>query len=345
MRRKIMTAHPSLARLTGPATSRRAFLGAAGLSALAVAGCSGGKGLPGAGDSGESGSGTGEIQFWHNGSEDDAKLIQGRIDDFQAANAGITVKFLNIAAGPQYYTKISTAAVGGGLADVFFTRTFDIAPFVARDYLLPLGDLITQNKDTVKPDDFWPAEVAQMTVGDQMYALPYDFSNYAIYVNKTMLDKEGVAMPSDDWTWEEFFTIAAPFVQKSGKRQTRWGSAVTTGDWFLMGVFKAYGGDTFSEDLKSCVVSNDTNVGVLQAWADQMAKDVIPTASSTPTGVDVFASQMTPFKIDGSWATTSTRAAVNGKFDWDVIRLPKGSTGKRGVSTAGGCWSISTKAI
>ena len=41
-----------------------------------------------------------------------------------------------------------------------------------------------------------------------------------------------------------------------------------------------------------------------------------------------------------SWATAQTRLSVEKKFDWDVVRLPKGTTGKREVSAAGGSWVI-----
>ncbi|QDP95372.1 sugar ABC transporter substrate-binding protein [Microlunatus elymi] len=322
--------------------SRRALLGA-GIGAAAagmLGGCSGGKGLPGSEQSGQAGTGAGTIQWWTNHTEEDTKLFKERIKAFNKVHPDIEVKLLNIAEGKQYYTKINTAAVAGSLADVFYTRSFDIAPFVARQWIQPLKELIEKDKDEVRPDDFWPAEVAQLSVGDTMYALPYDFSNFAIYVNKTMLDKQGVSMPTDDWTWEDLFELGKPFVQKSGSRQKRWGVGWTTTDWFSMGVFRAYGGDTFSEDLTKSVINNPTNLAVMTGWDEQMAAGVLPATGATPAGVDVFASQLAPFNVNGSWATLQTRAGIADKFEWDVVRLPMGSTGKRAVSTAGGAWSI-----
>lgn len=324
-------------------TSRRALLhlGTASLLAGSLAACSGGKGLPGSDTEGAAGSGTGTIQWWTNHTEDDTKLFKERIAAFNKVYPDIKVNLLNIAEGEQYYTKLNTSAVAGGLADVFYTRSFDIAPFVARDWLLPLKDLLARDSAEIAPDDFWPAEVAQLSINDTLYGLPYDFSNYAVYVNKTLLQSKGVAMPTADWTWEEMISMGAEFVEKNGTRQTRWGAGLSTSNWLLMGIFKAYGGETFSDDLTSCVVASDTNTAVLDSWVKQMKAGVIPTADATPKGADVFTSQLVPFNVNGSWATLQTRDAVNEKFEWDVVSLPKGSSGRRDISTAGGAWSIS----
>lgn len=324
-------------------TSRRAFLAAAGGvgAATFVAGCSGGKGLPGSDTSGDVGDGTGTIQWWANHTEEDTALFKERIKAFNEEQPDIQVNLLNIADGPQYYTKINTSAVAGGLADVFYTRSFDIAPFVSRDWLLPLGDLIEQDREEVNPDDFWPAEVAQLSVDDVLYALPYDFSNFAIFVNKSLLDSKGVPMPTGDWTWEEMLGMGEEFVERDGKRQTRWGAGLNTSNWLMMGIFKAYDGATFSDDLTSCVVADqESNIKLLESWEAQMKAGVVPAADATPEGVDIFASQLVPFNVNGSWATLATRAAVNDKFEWDVAQLPKGSSGRRDISAAGGAWSI-----
>ena len=327
---------------TRSALTRRGFLGAAGGAlALAAVGCSGGKGLPGTqASSGASGSGSGAIQFWTDHSDDEVLNFKKVIAAFNKEHPEITVNLLNIADAAKYYTKVNTAAVGGNLADVFYARTFDIASWQDKQRIISLQPQVDQNKAAVDPDDFWPAQVSQMSVDKQLYALPYDFSNLAIYINKTMFSQAGVAIPTDDWTWDDYFDIGSHFVQKNGSRQTRWGAGFQTYDWFMMGAFKSNGGDTFSADLTKCVVNQPANVDFLTKLSDQMAKGVTPAPNATPAGVDPFAAGLVAMQVNGSWATAQTQTAVNNKFDWDVIRLPKGTTGKREVSAAGGSWVI-----
>jgi multiple sugar transport system substrate-binding protein len=56
--------------------------------------------------------------------------------------------------------------------------------------------------------------------------------------------------------------------------------------------------------------------------------------------VDPFSAQLVAMSIDGSWNVPQTRLNIKDKFEWDVLKLPKGSTGKREVSAAGGSWAI-----
>ena len=42
---------------------------------------------------------------------------------------------------------------------------------------------------------------------NKLYALPYESVPTLMFVNKTLLDKEGISMPDSDWTWDDFYSI------------------------------------------------------------------------------------------------------------------------------------------
>ena len=53
-----------------------------------------------------------------------------------------------------------------------------------------------------------PPKLAQMKWKGHLYALPYDFSNMAIYYNKKMFDAAKVAYPTNDnWKWDDLLQI------------------------------------------------------------------------------------------------------------------------------------------
>ncbi len=278
------------------------------------------------------------LRFVTNHGESDLPYFTTVLDKFKAAHSDIVVDHLNIAEGEQFYTSIQTQAVGGNLPDVWYVRTFDVAPFASRNWLLALDEQVA--RDGVDTKDFWPAQLAQQTYEGKLYSLPYDFSDWAIYYNKTLFEAEGVPLPTDDMTWDEAFALAERFVKKEGSTQSRWGMTTFSSGWLMWGVLESFGGKVFSEDYKTCLINSPENVATYQMFLDKANSGVTPLPGATPQGVDPFAGELVAMKSDGSWATNSTRDAVGDRFEWDVVKFPKGSTGKRYITPAGGGWGI-----
>lgn len=280
------------------------------------------------------------LRFVTNHGAGDVPNFEEVITNFHGKHPDIKVELLNISDSDQFYTTINTQAVGNSLPDVWYTRTFDIASNAAKGWQISLDEYIQRDKAEVNPDDFWPAEVNQMTYQGKLYSLPYDFSNLAVYYNKDMFEKEGVPVPTEDWTWDDAFAIGEKFVKKDGDNQTRWGLAFPTYNWFFMGILSANGGQIFSDDFKKSLINSPENVQTFNYFYDKMVQGIAPLPGATPTGVDPFGGGLVAMNINGSWATISTRDAVGDRFKWDVVKLPKGTSGKRGVSAAGGAWGI-----
>ena len=280
------------------------------------------------------------LRFVTNHGESDLPLFKKVLDNFRAQHPEITVNHLNIAAGDEFYTSIQTQGVGGKLPDVWYVRTFDVAPYASKNWLRPLDEEVAREANAVKKDDFWPAQVAQMTYQGKLYTLPYDFSDWGVYYNKTLFEKEGVPLPTDDMTWDDIFGLAQRFVKKEGNRQTRWGITTFNAGWLFWGILESFGGKLFSDDFKKSLINSPENIQTYKKFHDMAVRGVTPLPGATPQGVDPFAAGLVAMKSDGSWATISTRDAVGERFKWDVVKIPKGSTGKRFVTPAGGAWGI-----
>lgn len=270
-------------------------------------------------------------------SVNDFKIV---IENFNEQFPNVDINLINVGDASQYYTQINTAGVGGTLPDLFYVRSFDAAPNGARGWILPLDDLI--ERDSVDTSDFWPAQVAQNTYEGQLMTLPYDFSNVAIYYNKTMFDEVGVPYPTNDWTWEDAFEIAAAFQDGEPDEQTRWGLEVHPWDWVMMGLMHAGGGVTFSDDNRSCIVNSPENVAVLTQIQQQIAAGNVVHRGMTPAGLDPFLTGMIAMEMQGSWAAYYMLDGIGDAFEWDIVKLPRGSSGLSSVSAAGGAWGIAS---
>ena len=92
---------------------------------------------------------------------------------FMDSHPDIKIELLNVPGGDEYYNSINTQGIGGSLPDIFYTRTFDVVPFASKGWTVNLQPMIDRDKDLVMVEDFWPAEVEQMTYEGNLYALPH----------------------------------------------------------------------------------------------------------------------------------------------------------------------------
>lgn len=274
-----------------------------------------------------------------NHSADWEKQLRDNIARIKTAVPGLDVDLLNISDGEQFYTKIKTQALAKTLPDVFYVRTLELTSFANDGWIVPLEETFSANPSIAQPDDFWPAAVAQASHNGKRYGLGDDLSCFAVYVNKTMFASLGIPVPTDSWTWPDYFELAKQFKEVKGGRQTRWGGTISGGSMFMRGMLRSNGGDTF-DDAGKCVVASDANVGTFTTIAAAIKDGAIPGPEALPSGVDPFAGGLLGMQINGSWYTGTARKSIADKFEWDVVKLPKGSTGRREVSTAGGTWAL-----
>jgi multiple sugar transport system substrate-binding protein len=286
------------------------------------------------------------LNFWTNHDATDVPLFKRVIKNFEATHPNIKVNLTNYpAAGSNYdQTLIPTRAVSGSLGDVFYNRTFATADRASRGWLLDLTPFVKKEHFSLK--DFWPAEVPQMMWKGKLYSLPYDFSDFGLFYNKTMFTKKGIKPPPVDgnWTWDQLFQLAKEFVSTSGSKQSTWGIdfvGTVAGGWPTPGFVMAWGGKWLSKDLHKFQVNSPQVAHMFQTFQDAVFKTkVAPRGATLPAGFDPWQSGKLAMAVNGSWATLQMRSYIGHRFDWDVVPLPKAPTGRRPISPAGGAWSI-----
>lgn len=278
------------------------------------------------------------IRFVTNHAEVELPFFEQVVTEFEAANPNIDIDFLNIA-GDQFNDAIRTQAIGENLPDIWYARTFLTSDYASKGWTLNLTQLA--ERDGIDIEDFWPAQVAQMQYENELYALPYDFSNIGIYYNKDMFDEMGVPYPSDDWTWEDLAATAEQFVEQDADGTvTRWGLNIYPWTWVWLGLLQANGGSIFNEDFSACTIDSPENLATLEFFQDLRSRGIYPESGATPAGLDPFANGLVAMAFQGSWATQQIRDSVGDAFEFDVAAMPAGTSGRRGITPAGGAWAI-----
>ena len=152
-------------------------------------------------------SGTGKaktlnVNIWD---ENQRPGIQEILKDF-TAKTGIKTE-VTVVDWRNYWTQLSAGASGGQLPDVFWMHSNESQKYMANGLLMDLTDKIAKSK-LVKMENY-PADVAGLySLNGKQYAVPKDVDTIALWYNKTMFEKAGVAFPTDDWTWDDLYKAA-----------------------------------------------------------------------------------------------------------------------------------------
>jgi multiple sugar transport system substrate-binding protein len=147
-----------------------------------------------------------------------------------------------------------------------------------------------------------------------------------MFVNKTLLEREGIPMPSQDWNWQDFYEICAKVTKDTdgdgvldqfGMYEYNWQLAVATN-----------GGGLFSPEGKSCYfadgrVEQSVNF-VMRLKKLQQGHEV------TSREVDLGRVAFRPFTF-AQYKTYKPYPWRIKKFsdsEWDCVRLPAGPAGE-----------------
>ncbi|WP_192181916.1 ABC transporter substrate-binding protein [Mesorhizobium amorphae] len=115
--------------------------------------------------------------------------------DFEAANPGITVKF-EIVPWDVLLQKLTTDITAGTNADLSIIGTRWLIDFVQQDVAEPLDSYITPDFKGRFIDTFLSPSIME----GKTYGLPIAASARALYYNKELFEKAGIAQPPATWT-------------------------------------------------------------------------------------------------------------------------------------------------
>ena len=272
------------------------------------------------------------LMAWGNPTEFEAR--EATIAMFEESFPDITVEFLHTP--DDYGTKLQTMLAGGDYPDVFFLGNGDVAPYAARNQLLPIDELIAA--DNVDTSDIFPANLALYNVDGVQYGFPVDAPTQQLFFNRTMFEEAGVEPPISDWedmTWnrEAFLERALAIADPANNR---WAFQVKPRNFRAWWVWvKANGGEFYNEDGTECVLNQPETVEALQFLADLIhIHGVAPTLDiSAELGQnEMFEAGL--LAMDTWWpAMGRMRSSIADKFVWDVAPHPAGDVGK---AAAGG---------
>lgn len=272
------------------------------------------------------------ITWYNDGTEGEA--LRTALDAFEAANPGITVTIDDIGyADPNvYHSTIQAQVEAGDPPDL--ARVNNVALFVG-DYL----DLRPLVKDAAYYETNFSAAVLNSLRADAadtgIYGFPLQFTITAPFINRTLFEQAGVAVPSDESdevTWDQWAEAAkavaaateTPFsIAFEPRGQRFWGFALSEGGSF----FDADG--NFTADSEGFRTAADKLIGWVQdGTADPAIWANLPDGPKLSR--DQFIAGQVVFLYSGSFAVGGLATGIGDTFDWSAVPNPTGPGGSTG---------------
>lgn len=242
-------------------------------------------------------------------------------------------------------TKSVAEFTSGTMQDVLFSGCKWLPYNIVKGMFLTIDDFVKQKDPGMS--DFIPATVTESKWNGKLYGLPFEFNTgniNIIYYNKDMLAAKGVKEPTDEWTTEDFTSIATKMTDAS---KGIWGTDIMPGTYYDMGTYaRSYGGAVLSlPNFDKFTLTTDPNTVAATQWmVDLRAKHkAAPNrADSQNVGV-LFPSQRVAMTGSCICSFTSVTQEVAKKFKWGVVLGPTGPKGLRGFDSFASIWNIYSK--
>lgn len=186
--------------------------------------------------------------YWGTPNGDCYQVLDDAIARFEEQHPAIQVEYVSGISTDSYSEWLAQQMLKGTEPDVFFVLPEDFNLLVSSGALARLDQRMDADP-TFDPEDYYAPSLSSGAVEGVQYALPYESVPTMMFVNKTLLEANGIDMPGNDWTWDDFYSICA---QVTDVDQHQFGVYGYT--W--LDALYANGGTLFSQNGTSCLLTS-----------------------------------------------------------------------------------------
>ncbi len=257
------------------------------------------------------------------------------IEGFEEQSSA-TVQLVEASDREDLIARLSTSIAGGGAPDVFLLNYRYYGQFAAKGAIAPMDDRIAESS-VLAADDFYDTSMEAFEWQGEQLCLPQNVSSLAVYYNRTLFEKYGVAEPPDRWTWTEFNSAAIAMTRDVNGNQIVGTESEGTPQVAVYGLgvepsviriapfVWSNGGEVVDDDRNPTRFTLDSTEAkeALRSFLDlRLAYGVVPLDEEVEAEDDEsrFSNGRLAMLLSSRRATTTFRAITD--FEWDVAPLP-----------------------
>ncbi len=177
------------------------------------------------------------------------KILDDAVRIFEEDYPNIKVRYVSGIMKADYSEWLAEQMMNDAMPDVFFILGDDFDTFASIGALKNLDKFIQLDRE-FDPGSYYSAAYASGSYGNGQYALPFECAPTMMFVNKTILDRENVALPSKDWTWDDFYRICKAVTRDTDGRGVI--NQFGTVNYTWKDAFDANGVTLFDEEGRTC---------------------------------------------------------------------------------------------
>ncbi len=257
--------------------------------------------------------------YWNTPNGNCYEILDEAISLFEQSHPGVRVEYLSGIPAGDYSEWLSGQILMGTEPDLYFVLPEDFELLVSSGALAQLDERIAGDPEFDTSVYYEPCLRSGQSEGKQ-YALPHESVPTILFVNKTLLQTNGIPMPDNDWTWEDFYNICE---QVTNVEQRQYG--VYGYSW--LDAMYSNGASLFSEDGRSCYLTGEK---VLEAisFAKRLS-ELNGGYSVTARDFDVGRVAFCPLLYSEyrAYQPYPWRVKKYSAFQWDCVSMPAGPSG------------------
>lgn len=261
---------------------------------------------------------------WDVDSANSYVIIDKAIERFEEENPGVKVHYYSGIRREDYSEWFSEKLLEGEAPDVFFVLSEDFNQFAEAGVMKNI-DQYLQKDEGIELDDFYETALMSGTYNGHQYALPYETVPTLMFVNRTLLEQNGIGVPENDWTWEDLSGICGKITRDTDGDGTIDQFGICNYDW-LDAAF-SNGATIFNEDGTECFLKDPSVTESIKYIKSLRELNGGSLATTDDFDAGSVAFMPLPFAEYRTYKTYPYKIKKYTKFKWDCITMPAGPNG------------------
>ena len=253
------------------------------------------------------------------------EIIDNAIKRFEESHPGVKIKYVNGILKDDYSEWLSGKLLKGSGPDVFMILSEDFNTLSSVGAMKSLNNILEKDKE-FDYEKYYRASYESGQYQGEQFALPYESVPTLMFVNKTLLEEEGIKIPENDWTWGEFYEVCRKvtkdtdgdgLIDRFGFYDYNWQDAIYSNGVTL---FNEDGTKSYFSDKKfESAIRFVKNL-------EELNKEYKVTSDDFDTGKVAFHPLL--FSEYSTYKTYPWKIKKYSDFEWDCIKLPSGESGE-----------------